>query len=81
MAIFPRGASPADPIRKPIAVANRLLQERFAADPVVRVLDLTHQFLARDGSISDELMPDGVHPSERGYEIWADALIEGGVTP
>jgi lysophospholipase L1-like esterase len=81
MSIFPRGASPEDPIRKPIEATNRLLQQRFANDPVVKILDLTQQFLASDGSIPAELMPDQVHPSERGYEIWADALIKAGVKP
>ncbi len=81
MSIFPRGASPDDPIRKPIAAANRLLQQRFANDSVVKVLDITPQFLAADGSIPAELMPDQVHPSERGYHIWADALIRAGVKP
>jgi lysophospholipase L1-like esterase len=79
MSIFPRGASPADPIRKPIDATNRLLQERFANDRIVKVLDLTRHFLAPDGSIPAELMPDQVHPSERGYQIWADALIAAGV--
>ena len=79
MSIFPRGASPDDPIRKPIEATNRLLQQRFANDPVVEVLDLTRQFLAPDDSIPAELMPDQVHPSERGYQIWADALIRAGV--
>ncbi|MFL6620207.1 MAG: GDSL-type esterase/lipase family protein, partial [Povalibacter sp.] len=79
MAIFPRGASPADPIRTPIEATNRLLKQRYESDPVVKVLDVNKQFLAEDKSIPAALMPDQVHPSEAGYKIWADALIEAGV--
>ena len=25
------------------------------------------------------MMPDGTHPSDAGYQIWADALIKAGV--
>ena len=32
-------------------------------------------FLEPDGSISVEVMADGLHPTERGYEIWADAVM------
>jgi len=28
-----------------------------------------------DGSISKEIMPDFVHPSSAGHQIWADAII------
>lgn len=81
MKIFPRGASPSDPIRRPIDATNRLLEARFAAEPTVRVLDAARRFLAPDGSIPAELMPDQVHPSERGYQLWADVLLEAGVKP
>lgn len=81
MKIFPRGASPGDPIRRPIDATNRLLETRFAADPNVRVVDAARRFLAPDGSIPAELMPDQVHPSERGYQLWVDALIEAGIRP
>lgn len=81
MKIFPRGASPDDPIRQPIDATNRLLEERFAADPNVHVVDVAQRFLAPDGSIPAELMPDQVHPSDRGYTLWADALIAAGMHP
>ncbi|PKN27484.1 MAG: GDSL family lipase [Deltaproteobacteria bacterium HGW-Deltaproteobacteria-22] len=40
----------------------------------VRYLDLGPQFLSPDGSIPGALMPDSLHLSARGYQIWADAL-------
>jgi len=37
-------------------------------------LDLTARFAGPDGRISEEIMPDGLHPSEKGYAIWAEGL-------
>jgi lysophospholipase L1-like esterase len=81
MAIFPRGANPSDPLRGPILKTNDLLARRFAGDPWVTYLDLGPRFLAPDGSLPSALMPDGTHPSDAGYRIWADALIQAGVKP
>jgi len=27
------------------------------------------------------MMPDGTHPSDAGYLLWADALIQAGIKP
>ena len=74
MAIFPRGASAGDPLRAPIQQTNRLLAQRFGADASVTLLDIGAKFLAPDGALPAAMMPDGVHPSEAGYAIWAEAL-------
>jgi lysophospholipase L1-like esterase len=74
MAIFPRGAKARDPLRAPILEVNRLLMQRFGADASVTMLDIGSRFLQPDGSLPAAMMPDGVHPSEAGYAIWADAL-------
>ncbi len=81
MAILPRGAQPSHPLRAPIEKTNRLLAQRFGADPSVIYIDIGAQFLTADGSLPAELMPDGTHPSDAGYRIWADALIKAGVKP
>ena len=36
--------------------------------------DIGAKFLEPDGSMSTEVMPDGLHPSTKGYQIWADAI-------
>ena len=41
----------------------------------VRYMDIGDQFLESDGSISVEVMADALHPTERGYQIWADAVM------
>lgn len=74
MGIFPRGAQATGRLRRPIAETNRLLAKRFVNRAGVTFLDIGSQFLAPDGSLPATLMPDGVHPSEAGYEIWAEAL-------
>jgi lysophospholipase L1-like esterase len=81
MAIFPRGAKPDDPLRKPIQQTNLLLAERFARNSSVTFLDVGAQFLAPDGSLPAAIMPDGTHPSDAGYQIWGDALIKAGMKP
>ncbi len=81
MAIFPRGKDPNGPLRAPIAETNRLLAQRFRDDPSVTYLAIGAKFLAPDGTLPAALMPDETHPSDAGYRIWADALIQAGVKP
>jgi beta-glucosidase len=40
----------------------------------VRFLDIGPKFLQPDGSISAEVMPDGLHPAKPGYQIWAEEM-------
>jgi lysophospholipase L1-like esterase len=42
--------------------------------PGITFLDIGRQFLGPDGSIPRELMGDFLHPTEKGYAIWAAAL-------
>ena len=81
MAIFPRGAKPNDPLRAPILRTNQLLAQRFGKDSSLTYLDIGQRFLAPDGSLPSTMMPDGTHPSDAGYQIWADALVQAGVRP
>lgn len=81
MAIFPRGAKPDNPLRAPIQKIDQLLEQRFAGNPSVTYLNIGQKFLAPDGSLPAAMMPDGTHPSDAGYQFWADALIQAGVRP
>ncbi|MDB6168402.1 MAG: GDSL-like Lipase/Acylhydrolase [Verrucomicrobia bacterium] len=40
----------------------------------VRFLDFGDRFLGQDGRIPFSLMPDQLHPSAAGYQLWADAM-------
>jgi lysophospholipase L1-like esterase len=72
LGIFPRGEVGA-PIRAQLAEVNAALA-RLDDGKQVRFLDIGASFLESDGSIARAVMPDLLHPSERGYEIWAKAM-------
>ncbi len=73
LGIFPRGDGPDDKYRDKIKDCNALLA-RLHDDKRVFFLDIGDRFRDKDGSISDKIMPDSLHLSERGYEIWAEAI-------
>lgn len=75
MGVFPRGEKPGDPIRAKVAELNGLLAQ-FADGTQITFLDLTSKLLQPDGTISREVMGDFLHPAEKGYAIWGDALRE-----
>ena len=78
LGIFPRGFKADDPLRAANTKANAEFS-KLADDKWVHYLDVGREFLAQDGTISPEIMPDGLHPTARGYAIWAPA-IEAKVT-
>jgi lysophospholipase L1-like esterase len=41
----------------------------------VTYLDIGPKLLEPDGTLSTEIMPDRLHPSAKGYEIWAEAIL------
>jgi beta-glucosidase len=73
LGIFPRDANPKAGIRDSIRKVNEEIA-RLDDKKNVRFLDIGAKFLAPDGSIAKEVMPDALHLSEKGYEIWADAM-------
>lgn len=73
LAIFPRDAQPKADIRTKIAKVNAELA-KLEDKKTVRFLDIGAKFLAPDGSIPKEIMPDALHLSEKGYQIWAEAM-------
>ncbi len=72
MAIFPRGPKP-DAMRAKLDTTNKLLAQ-FASAGRVTFLDIGAKFLQPDGTITREVMGDFLHPSAKGYEIWAEAI-------
>ncbi len=73
LATFPRGASPDDKRRQVNQKSNELVSKLAAAETVT-YLDIGKEFLAGDGSLSRDIMPDLLHLSEQGYEIWAESI-------
>jgi lysophospholipase L1-like esterase len=73
MAIFPRGKTAADPKRAILADINQRLAP-LGQKPGITFLDITSKWLEADGSISKNIMPDALHPNQKGYAVWAEAL-------
>ena len=73
LAIFPRGADAEDGLRRANEKVNALLPQLADGKQVI-VLNINAAFLAPDGSLSKEIMPDLLHPNEKGYRLWAEAM-------
>jgi lysophospholipase L1-like esterase len=73
LGVLPRGQGPADPLRGPIAQLNGLLA-RLDDGAAVRFLDIGGRFVGPDGTISPAVMPDFLHPSLLGYQIYAGGI-------
>ncbi len=70
--IFPRGEKN-DPIREQVKAVNAGVSK--LADGKIKFMDIGGKFLTADGTLPRELFPDLLHPNEKGYQIWADALV------
>jgi lysophospholipase L1-like esterase len=73
LGIFPRGNRSDDPFRALISRTNALIATLHDGEHVF-YLDIGAQFLSVDGTLTHDVMPDYLHPSPRGYEIWAAAI-------
>ena len=72
LAIFPRGATP-DAQREKNAQASQLAA-RVADGKRVHFLDIGASFLAADGTLPADIMPDFLHLSPLGYGLWAESI-------
>jgi lysophospholipase L1-like esterase len=79
MGVFPRGMNPATPMRASIRQVNQLLSQALASAAKTTFLDIGDRFLEPDGTLPKKMMADGTHPTDDGYAVWANALIEAGV--
>ena len=73
MAVFPRGFAPKDGFRAKITALNELLAP-FAKEKGLIYIDIGPKMLDAEGNLPKDIMGDGVHPTEKGYAIWAAAL-------
>lgn len=73
MAVFPREEKPDHPRRQQIVDINRQL-EKFGQLPGVHFLDIGQALLHPNGDLSAAIMSDYCHPTEKGYQIWGQAL-------
>ncbi|MGJ8696378.1 MAG: GDSL-type esterase/lipase family protein [Verrucomicrobiaceae bacterium] len=73
LGVFPRGQKPDDKLRLINDGINKLIA-RLDDGKTVHYLDLSPTFLNDKGILTKEVMPDGLHPREKGYAMWADAM-------
>lgn len=72
LAVFPRGEKP-NPQREKNAKASEIAA-KAADDKQVFFLDIGKEFLTEDGTLTKEVMPDFLHLTPKGYEIWAKSI-------
>lgn len=73
LAIFPRGSDNANKNRQVNAKANEIIS-KLADGDMVHYLDIGPKFLAEDGTLSKEVMPDLLHLNEKSYTTWAESI-------
>jgi beta-glucosidase len=73
LGILPRAQSPDAGVRTKIKQINGQLAQ-MADGTDIRFLDFGSELLEPDGSISEGIMPDFLHLSESGYNIWFDEM-------
>jgi lysophospholipase L1-like esterase len=72
LGIFPRGEKNS-PERKTVRAVNSLIAG-LGDENKIRFLDIGANFLDADGNIPADVMPDRVHLTAKGYEIWFEKM-------
>jgi lysophospholipase L1-like esterase len=72
LAVFPRGEKP-NPQREKLKQVNDTIA-KLDDGKNVHYLDIGSKFLQPDGTLTKDIMPDYLHLSAKGYQIWADAI-------
>lgn len=73
LAVFPRGAKADDHYRGQIKEVNEAISKLDGKENV-KYLDIGPKFLDDKGDLPKDIMPDALHPNQKGYEIWAEAV-------
>ena len=72
--VFPRDEAPTHLRRLKINEINACLPIVLDGLKNIRLIDFGEKFLASDGTLPKEIMPDFLHLSTDGYKIWADSI-------
>jgi lysophospholipase L1-like esterase len=75
LAVFPRAEKADHPLRAKIAEINATIA-KLDDGKTVFFQDIGPKFLQPDGTLTKDIMPDFLHLSPAGYQIWADAIQE-----
>lgn len=74
LGVFPRDKR-GSPMRTQIERLNDILKTACTGRPGVFYRDMGGIFLNENGEIPVEIMNDQTHPTEKGYQLWADAIL------
>ena len=83
LAIFPRGSDEQrkdktqdgkfNPQWDKNEKANKIVS-KIADNKMIYYLDINKKFLNKKGVLTRDIMPDLLHPGDKGYMIWAQAM-------
>lgn len=73
LGIFPRGKDVDDPLRARNDKVNAFISKLHDGKTIF-YSDIGHVFLNEDKSLNKKLIKDTVHPTAKGFEVWADAM-------
>lgn len=73
LSIFPRDPKPGTPMREVNLGINEIIKG-YADNEYIFYQEIYSEFLQQDGELSADVMPDYLHLSESGYQIWAEAM-------
>lgn len=72
-AVFPFEQNPKSPNRAKVKQLNKIIS-KLGNNKTIFFKDYGPLLLNKDGSISSEIMQDFLHPTSKGYQVWADAM-------
>lgn len=76
LAVFPRGSKPDGKLNEQnekLKKVNNIIA-KLDDGKTIFFLDIGKKFVPGEGPIDKEIMPDFLHLSAKGYQIWADAI-------
>jgi len=71
---FPKDKEPSTPDRRKIQELNSIIA-KLDDGMSLRYLDISNRLLDKDGTLTADVSPDGVHLTVKGYQTWADAML------
>lgn len=72
-AVFPFDQAPTSDNRNKIKKLNQIIS-KLGDNKIIFFKDYGPLLLQKDGSISPDIMADFLHPTPKGYQVWADAM-------
>jgi len=73
LGVFPRSTAKS-PQRTAVNNINKIIST-YDDGKFIKYMDIGDKFLDKEGAIPKDVMNDGLHPTAKGYEIWAEAVM------